>query len=64
MLNLNSPLVKSLVELREDEARAADVEIIAKQVYDLARMSHRQLTADEMTQFIERSNKILEMALR
>ena len=64
MLNLNSPLVKSLVALSGDEARSGDVEIIAKQVYDLAQMSHRPLNADEMTEFIERSNKILEMALR
>ena len=38
-----------------------DTKLICEHIYDLAIMSHRQLTPDEMTRFIERSNRILEM---
>ena len=64
VVNTNSPLVKSLIQLADDESRSADVEIISKQIYDLAQMSHKPLDADAMAAFIERSNKILEMALK
>ncbi|MCL2618524.1 MAG: molecular chaperone HtpG [Defluviitaleaceae bacterium] len=64
VINTNSPLVKSLVELADDETRSADVEIIAKQIYDLAQMSHKPLDADAMASFFERSNRILHMALK
>ncbi|MCL2853600.1 MAG: molecular chaperone HtpG [Defluviitaleaceae bacterium] len=64
VVNTNSPIVKSLIQLADDESRGSDVEIIAKQIYDLAQMSHKPLDADGMAAFIERSNKILEMALK
>ncbi|MCL2617137.1 MAG: molecular chaperone HtpG, partial [Defluviitaleaceae bacterium] len=64
VLNMNSPLVKTLYAIKDDSARSADVEIITRQIYDLAQMSHKPLDADGMAAFIERSNKILEMALR
>jgi molecular chaperone HtpG len=60
VLNTANSLVQTLVNLKDDQSRAEDVELICKQLYDLAMMSHKPLPVEQMTQFIERSNKILE----
>ena len=33
----------------------------AAQLYDLAMLSHKQLSPDEMTKFVQRSNDVLMM---
>jgi len=33
-------------------------------LYDLAMMSHKQLSPDEMTRFVQRSNEILLMVAK
>ena len=53
VLNANHPLVKS------DKAP-----LICEQLYDLAMMSHKQLSPDEMTRFVQRSNEILLMVAK
>jgi molecular chaperone HtpG len=60
VLNISNPLVKTLIGIKDNEERSNDVELICRQLYDLALMSHKPLSMDQMTQFIERSNKILE----
>ncbi len=56
-LNANNALVKYIVDTPEGE----NTELICKQLYDLALISHTPLNPDSMTAFIERSNKILEI---
>ena len=56
-LNANNSLVKYIVDNPEGE----NTELICKQLYDLAVISHTPLNPDSMTAFIERSNKILEI---
>ena len=60
VLNNSNKLVQLLFELKGKENKKDDTEIITKQIYDLALMGHKTLSSDEMTKFIERSNKILE----
>ncbi|WMJ79314.1 molecular chaperone HtpG [Clostridium sp. MB40-C1] len=60
VVNRNSSLVKSLLELNKKEDRKEDVKLICEHIYDLALMSHKTLDADKMTDFITRSNAILE----
>ena len=55
VLNINHPLVKFLAENQESEHAA----VICEQLYDLAMISHKQLSPDEMTKFVQRSNDIL-----
>ena len=55
VLNANHPLVKYLAENKE----SAHVAVICEQLYDLAMISHKQLSPDEMTKFVQRSNDIL-----
>jgi molecular chaperone HtpG len=57
VLNANNSLVKYVLEHKEDE----NTDMICQQLYDLALISHKQLSPDEMTKFIERSNKIMQL---
>ena len=57
VLNANHPLVKYLAENQESDKAP----LICEQLYDLAMMSHKQLSPDEMTRFVQRSNEILLM---
>jgi molecular chaperone HtpG len=59
VLNTNNSLIKSVLKLYEREDKKDDVKLICEHIYDLASMSHKQLEADAMTRFIERSNAIL-----
>ena len=54
-LNANHPLVKYILE----HSRSKNVPLICRHLYDLALISHRQLTPDEMAGFISRSNEIM-----
>lgn len=60
VLNKNNPLVKSLISIKGQEERKEDVDLVCRQLYDLALMSHKTLTPEEMTGFLERSNLLLE----
>ena len=55
VLNANHPLVKFIAENQESE----HVPVICEQLYDLAMMSHKRLSSEEMTKFVKRSNDIL-----
>ena len=55
VLNANNALVKFVREQKE----SGHVPMICKQLYDLARISHAPLTAEEMSEFVARSNEIL-----
>ncbi|KXL52577.1 chaperone protein HtpG [Anaerotignum neopropionicum] len=60
VLNRSNGLVKHLIDMSEKEEKQQDVETLCHHIYDLALMSHRSLTAEEMTNFIDRSNTLLE----
>ena len=55
VLNANHPLVQYLADNQESEHAA----VICEQLYDLAMISHKQLSPEEMTKFVQRSNDIL-----
>lgn len=56
-LNASNNLVKYILNNPEGE----NTELICKQLYDLALISHTPLNPENMTAFIERSNRILEI---
>ena len=60
VLNRSNKLVQLLADLKDSPERKEDVEMIAMQIYDLAMMSHKPLPNEQMTKFIERSNRLLE----
>ena len=54
-LNANNELVKYIFEHKDSE----NVPMFREQLYDLAVLSNHPLSVDEMTKFVERSNKIM-----
>lgn len=60
VLNKSNKLVQFLMDAADQEDKKEDCQMICRQVYDLALMSHRSLTSEEMTAFIDRSGQILE----
>ena len=60
VLNKNNKLVKALLSMAGKEEKKEDATLLCHQLYDLALMSHRPLTSEEMTAFIDRSNLLLE----
>ncbi len=59
VLNANNTLVQYVLNHPEGEHTA----LICQQLYDLALLTHRPLTADALTKFVERSNKILSILI-
>ncbi len=57
VLNANNDLVKYVAEHSDGE----NTKIICEQLYDLAMLSHAPLSPEQMTGFIARSNKIMEL---
>ena len=57
VLNSGNAVVQSLMQAEAGEKR----DLMAAQLYDLARMSTRPLEKDEVTAFLNRSNKLLEL---
>ncbi len=55
VLNSANELIEKLDSLNEEDAK-----LLIDHVYDLAKISHSPLTGEQMTKFIERSNKLLE----
>lgn len=60
VLNKENKLVQFIMRLKEKAEKKEDLDLVCHQVYDLALMSHKSLTSEEMTRFIDRSNIILE----
>lgn len=55
VLNANHPLVEYVTSHQESE----NVQMICEQLYDLAKIQHAPLSAEDMTKFIARSNDIM-----
>lgn len=58
VLNGNNKLVKLLGEISDNKEKA---DLLCKQIYDLAVMSNQPLSQAQMTEFIARSNTIMEL---
>ncbi len=59
ILNVNNKLVKYVL----DNPEAENTSTICAQLYDLAVLANRPLTAEELTGFVKRSNEILNMMI-
>ena len=55
VLNANNKLVQYILENKKGE----HTDMFCKQLYDLAMISHKPLPAEEMTEFVARSNEIM-----
>ncbi len=59
-LNANHKLVEYMLETKDNE----HMEMVCKHLYDLAKLQHAPLSADEMNQFVTRSNDILMLVMK
>lgn len=57
VLNRKSPTLRAIAAREEDET----TELLIKQLYDLAKIATAPLEADELTAFLDRSRKLVEM---
>lgn len=61
VLNKKNALVNYTIENLEGDEET--INLVTEQIYDLAVLTHKPLTADAMTKFIKRSNDILKKAI-
>ena len=54
VLNLENPVVQAVPSMPEERAK-----LVCAQIVDLAKLTHRQLTADELSAFVARSVELL-----
>ncbi|MBR5766059.1 MAG: molecular chaperone HtpG [Lachnospiraceae bacterium] len=59
ILNSGNKLVKYILENKDSD----NTPTIVKQLYDLARIANHPLAAEEMSEFVARSNQIMEMII-
>lgn len=59
VLNGSNALVSSLGKMEDEETAG----MICQQIYDLAKLAHQPLSAEELTRFLDRSGKILARAV-
>ena len=60
VVNEDQPLVARLQALSEIPGREEQAAILVRQVYDLARLGHGSLSAEDMAEFLKRSAGLLE----
>ncbi|WP_246927667.1 molecular chaperone HtpG [Clostridioides difficile] len=63
VINENSPIIKKLVSLKDDEEKKDKVTLICNQIADLALLSNKELKPDELDSFVQRSNKLMSLLI-
>ena len=63
VINNNSPLVKKLLSLKDDENKKEEIDVICNQIVDLALLSNKELNAEELDLFIKRSNSLMSKVI-
>lgn len=63
VINDKNKIIKKLVELSNDEANKDKVKMMTDQVVDLALIANKELDADQLEKFINRSKEILTMLI-
>ncbi|MFR3911111.1 MAG: molecular chaperone HtpG [Clostridium paraputrificum] len=59
VINGNNPIIKKLVSISDDESKKDKVNMICKQIVDLALISNKSLNSDELDEFINRTNDLM-----
>lgn len=59
VINEKNPIIQKVVSLSEDENNKEKVETICRQVVDLALIGNKALNANELDEFIKRSNDLM-----
>ncbi|TGY44515.1 molecular chaperone HtpG [Clostridium sartagoforme] len=62
VLNSNNPIIKKIASSNNDDNKEK-LQLISNYIVDIALLSNKELTAEEMNSFIDRSNKLLSMVI-
>lgn len=63
IINDRNPIVQKLLSLKEDESKKEQVNLICNQILDLALVGNKDLGAEQLDEFIKRSNKLISLVI-
>ncbi|MDK2564345.1 molecular chaperone HtpG [Romboutsia sedimentorum] len=63
VVNDNSPIIKKLLSLKDDENKKEQVSLICNQIVDIALLSNKELDPTELDDFIKRNNQLMNMII-
>lgn len=63
VVNNNNSIVKKLAEIAQDDSKKDDIKFICEHILDLAKISNKELNADEMDTFLKRNNELLNRVI-
>ena len=63
VINDNSPIIKKLVNLKDDESKKEELSLICNQIVDIALLANKELDSKELAEFIKRNNKLMNMVI-
>lgn len=61
IINNNNDIIKKIVELKDNEEKKEELSLICNQIVDIALLSNKELTSSELSEFIDRNNKLMSM---
>jgi molecular chaperone HtpG len=63
VVNDNSPIIKKLLSLKDDENKKEQVSLICNQIVDIALLSNKELDPTQLDDFIKRNNQLMNMII-
>ncbi|NFT07551.1 molecular chaperone HtpG [Clostridium botulinum] len=63
VVNSNNTIVKKIISLYEEDSKKEDVKFICEHIFDLAKIANKELSPEDMDEFIKRNNELLEKVL-
>lgn len=63
VINDNSPIIKKLMNLKDDESKKEEISLICNQIVDVALLANKELDPKELDEFIKRNNKLMNMII-
>lgn len=59
VVNSKNAIIKKLLEVSKDDSKKDEIKFICEHILDLAKISNKELDANEMDEFIKRNNMLL-----
>ncbi|MBN1039575.1 molecular chaperone HtpG [Clostridium botulinum] len=63
VVNNNNTIVKKIKSLYEEDSKKEDVKFICEHIFDLAKIANKELSPEDMDEFIKRNNELLGKVL-